>query len=103
MFFKSQKYNGFNLEKTKTRNLHAYENLYSLTCFAGLWLTILGIDYTKNYNHVKKFLNIRFVKKDKNGNKVRIVSLFNLGLTIFRRCYNSYINFKIKTNIKLYL
>lgn len=28
MFFKSQ--------KTKTRNLHAYQNLYSLVCFAGL-------------------------------------------------------------------
>ena len=27
MLFKSQKTNGFNLEKTKTRNLHAYENL----------------------------------------------------------------------------
>lgn len=54
MFFKSQKTNGFNLEKTKTRNLHAYENLYSLVCFAGLWLTIIGIDYTKNYTHVKK-------------------------------------------------
>ena len=66
MFFKSQKTNGFNLEKTKTRNLHAYENLYSLVCFAGLWLTIIGIDYTKNYIHVKKNLNIRFVKYDKN-------------------------------------
>ena len=103
MFFKSQKTNGFNLEKTKTRNLHAYENLYSLVCFAGLWLTIIGIDYTKNYIHVKKNLNIRYVKKDKNNKPIRIISLFNLGLTIFRRCYNSYINYKIKTNMQLYL
>ena len=103
MFFKSQKTNGFNLEKTKTRNLHAYENLYSLVCFAGLWLTIIGIDYTKNYIHVKKNLNIRYVKKNKNNKQIRIISLFNLGLTIFRRCYNSYINYKIKTNMQLYL
>ena len=103
MFFKSQKTNGFNLEKTKTRNLHAYENLYSLVCFAGLWLTIIGIDYTKNYTHVKKNLNIRFVKYDKNKKPIRILSLFNLGLTIFKMCYNSHINFKIKTNMQLYL
>ena len=103
MFFKSQKTNGFNLEKTKTRNLHAYENLYSLVCFAGLWLTIIGIDYTKNYIHVKNKLNIRYVKNNKNGKPIRILSLFNLGLTIFKRCYNSYINYKIKTNMQLYL
>lgn len=101
--FKNQKTNGFNLEKTNTRNLHAYENLYSLVCFASLWLTIIGIDYTKNYIHVKNTLNIRYVKKDKNGKYIRILSLFNLGLTIFRRCYNSYINFKIKCNMQLYL
>ena len=81
MFFKSQKPNGFNLEKTKTRNLHAYENLYSLVCFAGLWLTIIGIDYTKNYNHVKNKLNIRFVKYDKKQktykNIITIQSRFN--------------------------
>ena len=103
MFFKSQKTNGFNLEKTKIRNLHAYENLYSLVCFAGLWLTIIGIDYTKNYNHAKKNLNIKFVKNNKNGKPIRILSIFNLGLTIFRMCYNSYINYKIKTNMQLYL
>lgn len=101
--FKNQKSNGFNLEKTKTRNLHAYENLYSLVCFACVWLSILGIDYTKNYIHVKNILNIRYVKKDKNGKYIRILSLFNLGLTIFRRCYNSYINYKIKCNMQLYL
>lgn len=103
MLFKSQKTNGFNLEKTKTRNLHAYENLYSLVCFAGLWLTIIGADYTKNYNHVKDKLNITFVKYTKNNKPIRILSLFNLGLTIFKKCYNSYINYKIKCNMQLYL
>lgn len=89
MLFKSQKTNGFNLEKTKTRNLHAYENLYTLVCFAGLWLTIIGIDYTKNYNNIKHKLNIRFVKYTKTNKPIRILSLFNLGLTIFRQYYNS--------------
>lgn len=102
MFFKSQKSNCFNLEKTRTRNLHAFENLYSIICFAGLWLSILAIDYTKNYAHVKKYLNIRYVKNNKNGKPIRILSIFNLGLTIFRRCFNSYINYKIKTNMQLY-
>ena len=97
------KSNGFNLEKTKTKNLHAYENLYNLVCLACTWLTIIGADYTKNYKHVKDKLNIRFVKRDKNNKPRRILSLFNLGLTIFRRCYNSYIDYKIKCNMQLYL
>ena len=101
--FKNQKSNGFNLEKTKTKNLHAYENLYSLVCLACTWLTIIGADYTKNYIHIKHKLNIRFIKRDKNNKPRRILSLFNLGLTIFRRCYNSYIDYKIKCNMQLYL
>lgn len=68
MFFKSQKSNGFNLEKTRTRNLHAFENLYSIICFAWLWLSILAIDYTKNYAHVKKYLNISMLKITKMVN-----------------------------------
>ena len=101
--FKNQKSNGFNLEKTKTKNLHALENLYCLVCIANTWLTIIGADYTKNYKHVKHKLNIRFVKRDKNHKPIRIISLFNLGLTIFQRCFSSYINFKIKCNMQLYI
>ena len=52
---------------------------------------------------LRKNLNIRFVKYDKNKKPIRILSLFNLGLTIFKMCYNSHINFKIKTNMQLYL
>ena len=103
MLFKSQKTNGFNLEKTKTKNLHAFESLYSLVCFACTWLTIIGADYTKNYSHVKHKLNIKYVNKDKNNKPIRIISLFNLGLIIFRRCFNSFINYKIKCNMQLYL
>lgn len=48
MFFKSQKTNGFYLESTKTKNLHAFENLYAIACIASLWLNIIAIDYIKN-------------------------------------------------------
>ena len=102
MLFKSQKTNGFNLEKTHTRNIIAFENLYSLVCITNVWLTILGVDYIKNYNHYKKKVNIRYTRKY-NGKLERIISDFNLGLTLFRRLYNSTINFIIKCNMKLYL
>lgn len=101
--FKNQKSNGFNLEKTKTKNIHALENLYSLVCFACTWLVIIGVDYTKNYNNIKNKLNVRCIKHDKNRKITRIISLFNLGLTIFRMVYNSYIDYKLKCNLKLYL
>ena len=48
-------------------------------------------------------LNISFMKKDKNGKPIRIISLFNLGLTIYRRVFNSFIDYKIKCNFILYL
>lgn len=100
--FKNQKTNGFNLEKTHTRNINAFENLYALVCIAQTWMVILGADYTKNYHHVKKKINIRFVKTV-NGKKVRILSLFNLGLTLFKTVFNSNINYKIKCNMVLFM
>ena len=102
MLFKSQKNNGFNLEKTHTRNIIAFENLYSLVCIANVWLTILGVNYIKNYHHYKKKVNIRYVRKNKNKIE-KILSDFNLGLTLFRRLFNSTINFLVKCNMKLYL
>ena len=102
MLFKSQKTNGFNLEKTHTRNIIAFENLYSLVCIANVWLTILGVDYIKNYRHYKKKVNIRYIRKSNNKFE-KILSDFNLGLTLFKRLYNSTINFLIKCNMKLYL
>ncbi len=103
MFFKSQKTNGFYLEKTKTRNLHAMETLYGVACIANLWLSILGLDYIKNYNHIKNKINIRFNKKTKSGKTIRILSTFRLGLTLFKRVYNSPLDYNLKCNFKLYL
>ena len=102
MFSKAQKSNGFNLEKTKTKNLHAMETLYGVACIAHIWLSILGIDYIKNYNHVKHIINIPFNKKV-NGKTTRMLSTFRLGLTLFKRLFNSIFKLRIKTNFKLYL
>lgn len=103
MFFKSQKTNGFYLEETKTKNIHAFEMLYTVACIASLWLNILGVDYIKNYVHYKTRLNIRFNKQTKTGKMVRILSTFKLGLTLFKKIYCSFINFNLKYNFKLYL
>lgn len=46
--FKNQKTNGFNMEKTVNGNLKYFESMYSLMCFATLFLTILGCDFSKN-------------------------------------------------------
>lgn len=103
MFFKSQKTNGFYLESTKTKNLYAFENLYGLACLASLWLNIIATDYIKNYKHLKKKINIRFNKKTSTGKLVRILSTFNLGLTLFSKVFNSYIDYNLKFNFKLYM
>lgn len=98
MFFKSQKTNGFYLESTKTKNLHAMETLYGVACIAHIWLSILGIDYIKNFNHLKDRLSIRF-----RANGKRILSTFKTGLYLFKRLYQSFINIPIKYNFKLYM
>lgn len=103
MFFKSQKTNGFYLESTKTKNIHAFNNLYSLVCIASLWLNIIAVDYIKNHNHLKNKVNIKYNKKNKNGKLVRILSTFKLGLKLFKKVFNSHINYKLKFNFKLYL
>lgn len=103
MFFKSQKTNGFYLESTKTKNLHAFENLYAIACIASLWLNIIAIDYIKNKNHVKNKINIRYNKKNSNGKLVRILSTFKLGLKLFSMVFKSNINYNLSCRFKLYL
>ncbi len=103
MFFKSQKTNGFYLESTKTKNLHAFENLFGLTCLAALWLNIIAVDYIKNNKHLKKKVSIRYNKKSSNGKLVRILSTFKLGLTLFNKVFNSFIDYNLKFNFKLYM
>ena len=82
--FKNQKSNGFYLEATMTRNIHAFENLYSITCFAVLFLTIYGTYYEKNkYKVFRNFkLKTSYQKFDKSRARyivdIRLTSLLHL-------------------------
>ena len=99
--FKNQKSNGFYLESTKMRNIHAFFTLFDLMCVALLWLTILGSDYSKSKNHFKNYLRIRCSKKN-GGNFTKTFSLLNTGLFYFNLgfCCNRYA--VIKCNFILY-
>lgn len=86
--FKNQKSNGFYLESTKMRNIHAFTTMFGLMCIALLWLTILGVDYSINESTQESNLKIRCYKKEKNNIK-RALSLFNTGLIYFNLAFNS--------------
>ena len=97
-FFRHQKSNGYYLEKTTTRSLKVFENLFGITCISILWLTILGSDYCKNKSHrVIKLYDTKTIK----GKKVRVKSLFRIGKELLTIAYNSYQYIKIKTNFIL--
>ena len=99
--FKNQKSNGFYLEDVCTSTLTSFINLYSLVCFSILFLTIIGTDYSKNtrcYKNVK----ITTHKTYKNKGKVRVMSLFNTGLTLFKMAVNSRKYIRIPFSMILY-
>ena len=100
--FKNQKSNGFYLESTLTRNLHSFINLFSVTCFALLYLTILGTYYEKNKNKVFKDTKITTTVVHKDKTRSRALSLFNTGLTLFQRAYNSLKYIRLSFSMKLY-
>ena len=98
--FKNQKSNGFRLESTVNASLKYFENLYAITCFSSLFLTIIGADYTKNK---KCYKNERLVThKIVKGVKRRVMSLFNVGLTLFKRAFNASKYIRIPYNLMLY-
>lgn len=86
--FKNQKSNGFFLESINNASEKAFTTMYTLTCVATLYLTILGADYSKNSKCYKSEKIITH-KKYANGKKVRVMSLFKTGLTLFKRAFNS--------------
>ncbi len=99
--FKNQKSNGFYLECTKMRNIHAFTTLFTLVCVAILWLTILGADYSKNKNHFKNCFKFRCSKKN-GSNYKRSLSLFNTGLFFFNLAFESTKYVVLKCNFLLY-
>ena len=62
--------------------------MYTMACTVVLFLTILGTEYSKNS---KCYRNEKIVthKIYKNKGKVRVMSLFKTGFTLFHRAINS--------------
>lgn len=76
--------------------------MYLIVCMANVWLVTLGADYAKNKSHYRKKLAIRDTKKNKNGKVIRIISLFNVGLTLFNKLFEKTIDMRLKCNFMLY-
>ena len=100
--FKSQKSNGFRLESTNTQKIEHFISLFTIMCISLVWLTIIGIDYSRNKHAYSKYFKICDTYKRKNTSHTRFLSYFNLGLTIFNRCFYNYVNFTLKFNFVLY-
>lgn len=89
--FKNQKTNGFNLEKICNANITAFTTMYTLLCVCITYLTLLGADYSKNtrcYKNEKIETHKTYILNGKRTKK-RIMSLFNTGLTLFKRAFCS--------------
>ena len=102
--FKAQKSNGFNLEKVSNASLDSFTTMYTCICTGILYLTILGADFSKNskcYKNVKIESHKTYIINGKKT-KRRIMSLFNVGLTLFKRAINSIIYIRIPVSFKLY-
>ena len=102
--FKAQKSNGFNLEKISNSNLKSFETMYTMLCTCVLYLTILGVDYSKNtrcYRKIKIETHKNYIIDGKKIKK-RVMSLFNVGLTLFKLAFNSSIYIRIPVSFKLY-
>ncbi len=99
--FKNQKSNGFFLESVNNASEKAYVTMYALVCTATLFLTIIGADYSKN-TKCYKTEKITTHKNYSNGKKVRVMSLFKVGLTLFHRAFNSLKYIRIPFKFILY-
>lgn len=98
--FKDQKSNGYNLEKSNVSNLQAFKMLYTCVCISYLFLTCYGTYYTRNKN--KLFKNVKIITTGKvKGKRVRKLSIFQTGLTLFKRAINSTVRIKIPYTFKL--
>ena len=100
--FKDQKTNGFYLEESSIKSLHAFRNLYSLLCIIYLYLTCLGTDISKNS---KSYKNIGFniTRKNKKTNNIyRVISRFKAGLTLFKMAINCPRRFRLPITFTLY-
>lgn len=99
--FKNQKSNGLYLEAINNASEKAYNTMYTLACTVVLFLTIIGADYSKNTKCYKtEKIVTHKVYKDKG--KLRVMSLFRIGLTLFHRAVNSLKYIRLPINFILY-
>ena len=78
--------------------------MYTMVCTCILYLTILGVDYSKNtrcYRNVKIETHKTYIIDGKKIKK-RMMSLFNVGLTLFKLAFNSLHYIRIPLSFKLY-
>lgn len=102
--FKNQKSNGFNIEKISNSTIKSFTTMYSIVCTCVLFLTIIGADYCKNSRCYKKNKIETHKVYNIDGKKIkkRVMSLFNTGLTLFKRAFNSTVYIRIPFTFILY-
>ena len=78
--------------------------MYSLLCVCITFLTILGAEYSKNNSCYKNEKIITHKTYIINGKRIkkRVMSLFNTGLTLFHRAFNSIKYIRIPFKFILY-
>ncbi len=86
--FKDEKSNGFNLEKSNVRNIHAFSMMYTCVNICILFLSCVGTYYTRHKGKYYSDVRIRYFSIVK-GKRKRRMSIFQVGLTLFKRAYNS--------------
>ena len=98
--FKSQKSNGLYMESTVKADIKYFTSMYTIACFTTLFLTIFGSNFTKNS---KCYRNVKITThKTSNGIRKRVMSLFNVGLTLFNCAFNSSKYIRIPFSFTLY-
>ena len=99
--FKNQKSNGFYIEAVNNATEKSFTTMYTLVCTAVLFLTILGCEYSKNTKTYKN-TKIETHKNYKDKGKIRVMSLFQTGLTLFKLAINSFKYIYIPVRFILY-
>ena len=87
--FKNQKSNGFYIESINNCTQKSFTTMYTLVCTAILFLTAIGTEYSKNTKTYKD-TKIETHKRYKKKGKIRVMSLFQTGLTLFKHAINSF-------------
>lgn len=100
--FKDQKSNGFNLQKSNTsqKSIQAFSMMYTCINICILFLTCVGTYYTRHKGKYYKDVKIRYYSIVKGKHK-RHMSIFQVGLTLFKRAVNSLKYIKIPFNFVL--